>query len=250
MMNAIRTGLRQGFGLRFILGAIAMAIVIWVASVDTLLDIFQRGGNLYVGYHNDFIRYALSSDTVAPFVPIVAVLPFAAVYVDDIKTKFARLFLIRSDYGGYLFGRCVVCFLCGGLVILGGVMLAWLASLPVFLPIERENEGIMENFGDLLAQCGMLFLSGGLWAVAGMALSTLMESKYIAYASPFVMYYLLVILYERYFPDAYVIYPREWMTPSELWPYGNRGAVILMAELTALFSVLFIIRAERRLRQL
>ena len=93
-------------------------------------------------------------------------------------------------------------------------------------------------------------MNGGFWAVVGITMSTLMESKYIAYASPFVIYYLLVILYERYFPDCFLIYPREWINPSNLWPFGYWGPAILMIELTLVFASIFIYRAGRRLRQL
>ena len=102
----------------------------------------------------------------------------------------------------------------------------------------------------LLKTCGLLFLNGGLWAVIGMTMSSIMESKYIAYASPFVMYYMLVIINERYFPDAYLIYPREWLVPSDLWPFGFLGPAILMIELAHIVAILFIFRAGRRLQEI
>lgn len=72
---------------------------------------------------------------------------------------------------------------------------------------------------------------------------------YIAYTSPFVTYYLLVILCERYFTDAYMLYPPNWINP-DVWPYGFWGAVIFLLELTLAFGILFVIRAGRRLREL
>lgn len=234
--------------MRLVLGIAAMTPLIILASLEPLLLI--NGAYLLPGgYHTDLVINALSTDTVMSFLPILAVLPFAASYVEDIKSKFARFYLARTSYGGYLCSRISVCFLCGGFVIAAGVLLAWGLAALVFLPMEEASVQASAAPA-LLRRIGMLFLYGGFWAVVGMALSTLMESKYIAYASPFVLYYLLVILHERYFPTAYVIYPSEWLSPSESWPFGYGGAAALMVELTIIFAIIFVLRAGRRLRQL
>ena len=139
--------------------------------------------------------------------------------------------------------------LSGGLVIVVGVLIAWGISALVLLPMEKVAEAPSESTVFLLKTCVLLFLNGGLWAVLGMTMSTIMESKYIAYASPFIVYYLLVILYERYFPNAWLLYPKNWLD-SEVWPYGIGSAALFLLELTFLCGLVFYIRAKRRLEQL
>lgn len=250
MKNALISSLREASWVRLALGIFAMAAVIVFASADALIRVYREKQMLEYGYHMNLILTAIQSDTVAPFLPILAVLPFSAGYIDDVKSKFARFFLIRTSYRAYLLSRCMVCFLLGGLVPVLGVLLCWGGGSLVFLPMEYLPKEPSEAPAMLLKSCGLLFLCGGMWAVAGMAMSTLMESKYIAYASPFVIYYLLVILYERYLPGCFLIYPREWIAPSNLWPFGMWGPAVLLTELTLLFGLLFCFRAERRLRQL
>lgn len=130
-----------------------------------------------------------------------------------------------------------------------GTLSAYGMTTLVFLPLER----LVENPPDLGVQIGqqftLLFLNGGLWAVIGMTMSTIMESKYIAYASPFIVYYLLVILYERYFPDAWLLYPKNWLDP-EIWPYGVGSAALFLLELTFLCGLVFYVRGKRRLEAL
>lgn len=139
--------------------------------------------------------------------------------------------------------------LSGGLVIVVGVLIAWGISALVLLSMEKVAEAPSESTVFLLKTCVLLFLNGGLWAVLGMTMSTIMESKYIAYASPFIVYYLLVILYERYFPNAWLLYPKNWLD-SEVWPYGIGSAALFLLELTFLCGLVFYIRAKRRLEQL
>lgn len=187
---------------------------------------------------------------MAPFVAIVAILPFSGNYVDEVKSKFARFSMLRTNYSVYLLGRIIVCFLLGGAVILAGVWAAYFVSVLTFLPMEKAANTEVNQFPALIEQCVILFLNGGFWAVLGMTMSTVMESKYIAYASPFVVYYLLVMLCERYFPRAYLIYPREWLNPSEKWPMGTWGVAIFLLELTTLLGLIFYRRGKRRLEQL
>lgn len=231
------------------MGIFSIVILVFLSSIKTLIQLFPFALLQPSGYHTDFILNAVCSDTLAPFTPILAVLPFTANYIDDVKSKFARFFLIRTDYGTYLVSRILVCFLSGGLVIATGTLLAWGISALLFMPMEKAAEAPSEATTLLLKTCGLLFLNGGLWAVVGMTMSTIMESKYIAYASPFIVYYLLVILYERYFPNAWLLYPKNWLDP-EIWPYGVGSAALFLLELTFLCGLVFYIRGKRRLEQL
>ena len=250
MKNAIYSGLRQALGIRFLLGAAMMAVMVFLSMAETLLRLFPLGRLLTYGYHTEFIIMALRAEALAPFIPILAVLPFAHSYVDDIKSRFARFFCIRSSCRIYLVSRVAVAFLSGGLVILMGILTAWFGAFLFFLPLEEAGEYNAETTEALLALCGTFFLMGGLWSLLGMTMSTLMESKYIACASPFVCYYLLVILHQRYFPELYILSPGEWVAPSLFWPYGAGGVSILLLELTAVFALVFSAAAERRLREL
>lgn len=235
--------------MRTVLGIFSMVALIFLSSIETLLQLFPVTFLQPVGYHTIFVQNALQSNTIEPFIPILAVLPFSASYIDDAKSKFARFILIRTNYSTYLVDRILVCFFSGGLVIVTGTLLAWGASALLFLPMEKVAEASSEASAILLKTCVLLFLNGGLWAVMGMTMSTIMESKYISYASPFIVYYLLVILYERYFPNAWLLYPKNWLDP-EIWPYGVGSAAVFLLELTLLCGLVFYIRGKRRLEKL
>lgn len=221
-----------------------------LSSTETLLRLFPITTLIPQNYHWTLLENALRSDTVSPFIPILAVLPFSACYIDDLKNKFARYFVIRCGNGTYIVSRICVCFLSGGLAIATGILItAGLAAI-VFIPLEQDSMSssfdAVQNFGKFLL---LYFITSGFWAVVGMAMSTLMESKYISYATPFVLYYLLVILYERYFSDLFIIYPKTWTDPAA-WPFGCWGAVIFLLEMALIFAILFAFRAGRRLQQL
>lgn len=249
MNSSVFPGMKQAINERTILGTFSMVILIFLSSLEDFLQLFPITSLLPNDYHTNLVLHALRSDTLASFIPVLAVLPCTACYIGDVKSKFVRFFLIRTNYTTYLTGHILLGFLSGGLVIVAGILLAWGLSALLFLPIEQITESPSDSTAVLLKTCWLLFMTSGFWAVLGMTMSTVMESKYVAYASPFIVYYLLVILYERYFPNAWLLYPKNWLDP-EIWPYGLGSAALFLLELTFLCSLVFYIRGRRRLENL
>ena len=208
---------------------------------------------LEYGFHGNLILTALSSNTLVMIFPIVSALPFTASYIDDIKSGFIKEYLPRIGRSNYIKGKLIACIASGGTVFIAGVLLAYGISALVFSPMEAALEANAENPGYLLQiirQCGLYFCSGALWSLVGMTLSAATGSKYMAYASPFIFYYILIILYERYFKDLYVLCPREWLSPSEYWPLGNWSAALWVLELCLLCSLYFYRIAQKKLEHI
>lgn len=250
MKDAISGGFRQAANIWMFLVPVLTAAVIMMNFVDPVIRTYRENGFFMENFHVEILTDGFQSNALISFVPILAALPFSGCFVDDLKSKFARFFLIRSSYRTYIISRIIVCFLAGGLAILSGALIAWGTTAAVLIPFEREIKGMEPAAIDELVEiCFLLFVNGGFWSVVGMAMSTLMESKYISYATPFVLYYLLVILYERYFSDLFIIYPQTWTDPA-VWPFGCWGAAIFQFEMTLIFAFLFAYRAVRRLQQL
>ena len=250
MGNAISGSFRQTSRIWMFFAPVLTSMVIMIEFIDPVIRFYQENFYFVRGFHIEYLAKGFQSDILSSFLPILAALPFASSFIDDLKSKFARFLLFRSNYSTYLVSRIVVCFLAGGLVILSGALITWGTVATILVPIEREMADMLPIAIDgLIEICFLLFLNGGLWAVVGMAMSTIMESKYIAYASPFIIYYLLVILYERYFRNAWLLYPKNWLDP-EIWPYGAGSAATFLLELTVLAGIVFYIRGKRRLENL
>lgn len=249
MKNAIQSAWIEVNKKRFLFSALILSIIICVSSLDTLLYLFPVTSLLENDYHTRLVCEAMYSDEVNSFVPILSGLPFAANYIEEIKSRFSRYVLIRSSYKSYIISRIVACFLSGGFVVLTGVLNTWGLAALVFGPMENKVDIVTNIRKEFFQSTSILCLIGGFWAVVGMTVSTFMESRYISYATPFVFYYLLVILYERYFSDLFIIYPKTWTDPA-VWPFGCWGAVIFLLEMTLLFAFLFAYRSRKRLQQI
>ena len=252
MFRTIRANIRQALSSRgFLLGAIGISVILLFSVVEQIVSGFRAEDLLGYGFHHYMILDALTSDAMTLVLPIAAALPFTAAFLDDYKSGFIKEYLPRTNIAGYLSGKIAGCIISGGLVLAAGVFLAYIIAALMFTPMEAVAPPMQEPlFPEILGRLGLFFCAGAFWALIGMLFATLTGSRYMAYASPFVVYYVLIILYERYFDKMYVLYPKEWIAPSAQWIYGNAGVLIFLIELIILAAIGCGIAMRRKIRNI
>lgn len=246
-----------------------MAVAGFFGVFDQILPILQgqMTEGLPAGFSIQLVLSALQSDVVLLVLPILCALPFTTAFVDDHKSKYLREYLPRAGKRQYFLSRTLSTALSGGLTLFLGIMLLCFAFLLLFTPMElvpppmEDMAGGMAmmnggqeaidvadqlTFVDLMGRAFLFFLSGALWSVVGGFFATITMSKYMAYASPFIFYYVLVILSQRYFMEVYVLNPQEWLNPTEMWGEGIWGAALLVTEVLVLMCIAYNFLMRRR----
>lgn len=234
----------------FIIGIVSCLIIIVFASIESIIEVMHATNPMENGFHANFIWNALQSDAFTLTLPILCALPFTSAFVDDMRSGFMKQFLVRTSRKHYIKGKLIACGLSGGLVIFIGIVATFVVSWLVFTPMELaliEDQTAEPYFSQLIIKAFMLSLSGMFWSLTGFTFAALTMSRYMAYASPFILYYVLIILHERYFDWIYVLYPKEWLFPTKEWGFGDLGIILLIAELTLIVSIWFTLIAKRRL---
>jgi hypothetical protein len=250
MLYTLRSDIQRAVVSRgFLVGVLGMVVVIALSSGESLFGAFANSPQLPVGYHIQIVLSGLLSDTVVLAVPILCALPFTPAFVDDMQSGFIKQFLPRTGINAYIRGKLIACAISGGLVLFIGVLLASLVSTIVLTPMEAtfDGEGLAASFAPLLEKAALFFCSGMFWALVGFTVASVTKSRYMAYAAPFIVYYILIIVYERYFNAFYYLYPKEWLNPSHFWVLGNWGLVLFLSGLTIGMSMLFTIFAKGKL---
>lgn len=249
MRETFRSCMKQSvFSLAFLASAVGCAVVLIFASVDAITEALRAKELLEAGWHNARILSAVNSDAFMLTVPILAAIPYATAFVDDLKSGFIRLYLHRTTFRRYLISKIAACTITGGLAIIIGYFTAYAVFAGVFIPAEEAGNG--GGAFDVLKCALNVFLTGSLWSCVGMLLSAVTENRYISYVSPFIVCYLLIILHERYARDFYALYPVEWLLPDKSWPLAGFSIPLLILELIAVCGALFLLIGERRLRRL
>ena len=253
-MRTLVSNLKQAiFSWSFLVAALGTALVLLLSCVKDIFGTFRASGLLPFGYHSDLVLNALSSSAMTLAFPILAALPYTAAIVDDIKSGFLKEYLPRTTVGRYLSGKVAACAVSGGLALVVGILVAWGVLALAFLPkeaapvIQKAADGLPAPVSPIWGRLLLYFASGALWATVGMLFANLTGSKYMAYASPFVLFYVLIILFERYFDSLYVLYPKEWLNPSGIWQYGPAGALLVVGELTVILALCAAYAGKRRI---
>ena len=81
-----------------------------------------------------------------------------------------------------------------------------------------------------------------------MLLSAMTGNIYLAYAAPFILYYVLIILQERYFRSTFMLNPKNYLTLNGAWPLGGKSAMFLTAIILTILLLGFYALTENKLR--
>ncbi len=247
-MNTLRMELRRAVcSVGCLLAAVGTALVLLGTAWPELAEALERG-RLYAGFSGAAVLNALTGDTFSLSLSILSPLAYSGTWAEEWGSGYLRAYLPRTTRKSYLVSRCLACVISGGVGVTAGLLCAWLLVRLGLCTWEIGKGGL--SLLPLVTSALRLFCSGGLWAITGMALSSWWESSAMAYGGPFVVYYVLIILYERYLSDCFPLSPREWLTPGEGWPLQGWSALGVVCGVTAGMALLFSQQAGRRLRQL
>ena len=238
--------------------AAGMALTLVISAGGSIMNLGRPGSVLLPGAYEGILADALSSDLVLLAVPILCAIVYTSSFVDDVASGCIKFYMPRCGTRPYIVARTVSTALSGGLALFAGIAVAYLVFYAVFAPFEKmpapEDMAALSAtplslFWDLLAQAVLFMLCGSLWALVGQLFASLTMSRYAAYASPFIFYYVLVILAERYLKDAYALNPKHWLNLDGLQTGSVFSAVPLLAGIIAVAGLLFGLIAKRRLQR-
>lgn len=252
--HALKSNIQQSIlSRRFLFGVLAFVFVVFFSQIEVVINVFRSSGLQQSDFYNQFILGALKSDAMILSLPIICALPFTVSFVEDIKSGFIKSYLHRITVREYIVSKVVTCAISGGLVLVLGAILSYASVVFIFSPMcapPVEGAQTAPFVQPFVIKLILFFVSGSLWSLVGMTAASATNSKHMAYAFPFIVYYLLIILKERYFPNMYVIYPKEWLLAAQGWILGDFGMILIILEFISIVSVLFVIVAKRRLKSI
>lgn len=165
----------------------------------------------------------LKTQTLLFFIPIVSVLPLGASYVRESASGFLKSYIVRINRIEYVKRKTVGTFTGGFLpFFVGGILSLFLCFLLLY-PLELRGSVPWETVLESVKMLLRISFVGGILAELSGIFAVIFQNYYMAYGLPFVCYYLLIILKERYLPNMYAMYPREWIVCQQNWGLENIG---------------------------
>lgn len=195
------------------------------------------------------LHSTFQSDLYLLAIPLVAALPFGAAFAEEFKSRFVLASLPRTGFKRYIAAKVIISIVAGALCVLAAVIL--LVPLTLLTVFGRDPQlgallrQLPANAAVFLPWAGMGILSGGFWGLVGAFCAGLMKNKYMAYITPFILYYVLSEFQTRYYSKLFLLSPKEWLLVGDL-PAGS-GVGILLG-LTVLLGLGYAIFMKGRLK--
>lgn len=183
---------------------------------------------LAAGTFLELLKTAFSGDSVLFLLPITAVLPCSDAYIRERQSGFLRLFALRRSKREYIQDKVLAAGVSGALVWALSCAVVLFLYFLIFFGLEQKGAVSGESVKELLLALLRTALAAGIFSQLGALFAALSESVYLALGIPFVLFYLPVILRERYFEDIYWVDPREWLLAKEDWGAGQTGLYLLL----------------------
>ncbi len=236
---------------RFFICLIGCAVMVVFGSWDKFFLTPEAVANgLASGYHLSMIINVLKSETTVFIIPILSTLPYSGNFLEEYKSRFDRFLMLRTSRKSYVISKVLTAGLSGGIGIFLGIwMITGILSL-AFWPMEAiDAKESGKLLAELLRYSLVVSLMGNLWGSVGALSGVLYGNAYMAYGGPFLLNYLLIILFTRYFPKLYVLNPREWLLQEHYASANPYVIVILLLELCSITQLLEGIAIWKKIKQ-
>lgn len=234
---------------RWLMPAVLFVFIVMASQADIWTEVLGKGqGKVPFGWSLTFITDTLKSDAALLTAPVLCAFPYASVMIDELRSGMVKAVLTRTDRQHYISSKAAACLVSGALEEAVSVGLLSLVVCLIFMPMETVAEAGMnqnEMVRLLIGQLCRYSCYGALWSLAGLAISLLTMNRMMAWVGPFIVNYLLVIVYERYFDVFKLLYPKEWLLGEWAWPMADAGICIWIVLLCLVFYLIIFSAGKR-----
>ena len=244
-MKCILSDVRRAIAGRWFLAAlmattVALYLSIGQASyglIGYLESIEWQEGNFWYSM-SDLLALGMKGDFGMLTLPALSALPFAAQALHEIKSGAIRSAVFRTGRKSWIIGKAAGC-------AISGMLLQGAAVGLLFLILNGLMYGIAGQWfpwgkgGDFWPLLFNRMLCGGIWAGVGCVIALVTETASAAYLAPLCLCYALMMIGTRFFPDAAMLNPMQWVS-------GASWILLILLAITLSFQVLFLNRGVKR----
>lgn len=239
---------------RWLMPAVLFVFIVMVSQADIWIEVLgMKQGKVPFGWSLTFITDTLKSDAALLIAPVLCAFPYASSMIDELRSGMVKEVLTRTDRQHYISSKAVACLVSGALEEAVSVGLLSLVVCLIFMPMETAaGAGMNQNemVRVLIGQLCRYSCYGALWSLVGLAISLLTMNRMMAWVGPFIVNYLLIIVYERYFDIFKLLYPKEWLLGEWTWPMADAGICIWIVLLCLVFYLIILSIGKGKLYQI
>ena len=160
--------------------------------------------------------------------PALSALPFAAQALHEIRSGAVRPAVFRTGRKSWIAGKAAGCIASGMLLQGAAAGLVYLVLNGLMLAVSGQEF----PWGDGTVFWPVLLrrmMCGGIWAGIGCVTALITETSSAAYLAPLCLCYTLMMIGTRFFPDAVMLNPMQWLSEGAGLLPALLGLVIILA---------------------
>ena len=157
------------------------------------------------------VLLTVTSDIFIMLIPVFSTFAFSSAFIEEYSSGFTKSSLMRTGKKEYSFSKTVTVMLSGGLSVILGLSVLTIIfyfSIPDYLNTDKSYA---DQYYTFFVEFMSVAVNGALWSIVGSISSIVTKNKYIAFAFPFVFFYVLSVFQSRYYPDMILLNPTEIM---------------------------------------
>lgn len=191
-------------------------------------------------------RYCTINENGLLFIPICVPIAAGACAETELRSRYVLFYCSRIGKKRYYMKKILESALSGGLMVCFAEMLVLFIVYVGLNDIASQTKGIQIEVIAAMLLLSLIrgFLNGVLWSLTGNTAAVLTKNRYLAYAMPFVLYYVLDLFQSRYYRELYFLSPRHWAAPVH---YGNLFCITVLSGLCIVCAFGFVLAVKRRM---
>lgn len=186
----------------------------------------------------DMLTMGMKGDFGLLTLPALSALPFAAQALHEIKSGAIRPAVFRTGRKNWIIGKVAGCVISGMLLQGAAVGLLFLILNGLTVAMIRQGFPWGEG-GDFWPILLRRMLCGGIWAGVGCVIALATETASAAYLAPLCLCYALMMIGTRFFPDAMMLNPMQWVS-------GATWFLTIVLAFTLALQALFLKRGAQK----
>ena len=208
---------RAVLGWRFIVTVAASSAIALIGGWNNIMVLRESGMPEQFGELSISAAVAcMQTDVYLLVIPILCTVPFSDSFVEDFHSRFLRQYLPLTSRNRYLVSKTTVTMISGGFALCISQFIVLLVCT-ILLPIQGvELNEYSVTYTLFFLALSLVFVGSLPWPLAGGIAGAALKNRYMPYAAPFILFYVLSSFQARYFRSFYIFSPQEWIRPAHL----------------------------------
>lgn len=222
-------------------------LVIFVQS-ESIYRMVEDDQRLMQGFWVYLLYMLLQNQRTILFFAMISGAVYASSLTEDVECGFFYSCFCRERRIDYIKGKIVANFCAINLPFLVSCLLCGVKQYLLLHPEETLIS--MIEIGDSLSMIISTIIKylmfNFFWGSFAMLISFTMKSIYLAYLSPFIGFYFLVIINQQFFKELKILNPYFWIQNDKDWYAGKYGQWFFLFLLCVTVNMILIVTVLKR----